>query len=1200
MNNTNCLMCKSPFLKEEINSSSDYKGSCMYSLNDCGLSPEQFEGQDGFLCQSCRSKQIQDKRLAKMRPACSHLEHPVCLKCKSRFKKQKKGYKRRSLKCLKISPEQFGGQDGYLCFTCVQVHVNKMRPPRTTGPPKEHVHVPVQWSSKRSLSQVKERPAKKKKREQTTDLKRLKIVVLRSIRKSHYDPIFRALLKIKSAKKACHRVLNTEVRKEIKAYPRTHLAQTVTAKHVADFSWDEVVDEASSHMPILVNVLKAALPDPSNHTTTGTFCGHLCRSMQQAYCFRNQRLGFILSLILYSLKPRAYSFIQGCVSLQLWKLGCSQKLNECLHVLGVCKGLHGTATAAIHIQKDPTETQKQWQRALSKQLKSSAADDEHSETREPSPCSQVQTGVLKSPVVDDMDADVFSDMTVSVDSISDSDAGSSSEGQEIPVAVDDRKTHKPAPCNEVQAGVLNSPETDDVADDAASEMSVSADDNSDNDAVSSPVAESASIVANVADLPSSSGRKHDSSIEATSHHRKDQASKVKHMPQLQLPHRPDPGYTIVCDNVLMQSAKRSNELKLQAAIFAVRNRVGFDQQMAYTMKHAEDIPLSCFLPTFSDWRNLKQRMCQILQHILKDHLPFLKGVTCSAPKRHLHSDALSKKSEIVSLGVIDENPFSTQGSVCMLESLHRFVPSYGEDLYPTACFGDGLSVAQMTDAKQTRVSGASAADRLEGLVQCPQDFHRRGVLLQDTMDRFFKEESATDRGTLFQLKQEFGHQSVKRNVMENFNHVEDLIQFCTRAFSIMLALKLIQEEDIPEPFPSSGAASHQKVWLTKFIWKIVDFVWPDIPSEDMNKACEQQGAGATLGFNGHNGDVENAINDDACKCGESTGEGMIRCSNRECGWFHYSCANVDGPVEGDWWCSAECQASKSSVYCKCHKKTEKEEVMIQCELQRHCSFNEWYHLECVGLGGAEDFPDEWYCSPECEQRGLDKSASDGVQEYSRALLFEGLCHLAFRDAVWEGDGPAILSHWRINTLQFWNNSHLKYFNLAHNMLAGVNGFYPARVAHDMTWNRVANLTGQADHNIGLDLVKEIPTEDYQEMLSQVQGVNPKHQGEHSSKLSETLCRDLDDIFLQSRFGIQKQRSEQARQKFDQDVQCFAASYTDDGLFDFVPGRHHKCFPFFKHSLDVKSPHIMGKKLLQLSKLMDMGRESVQSWSAAHT
>ena len=35
-----------------------------------------------------------------------------------------------------------------------------------------------------------------------------------------------------------------------------------------------------------------------------------------------------------------------------------------------------------------------------------------------------------------------------------------------------------------------------------------------------------------------------------------------------------------------------------------------------------------------------------------------------------------------------------------------------------------------------------------------------------------------------------------------------------------------------------------------------------------------------------------------------------------------------------------------------------------------------------------------------------------------------------------GDGPAIMSHWKFDLLQFWNKSHPKYLILAYQMLAG--------------------------------------------------------------------------------------------------------------------------------------------------------------------
>ena len=40
------------------------------------------------------------------------------------------------------------------------------------------------------------------------------------------------------------------------------------------------------------------------------------------------------------------------------------------------------------------------------------------------------------------------------------------------------------------------------------------------------------------------------------------------------------------------------------------------------------------------------------------------------------------------------------------------------------------------------------------------------------------------------------------------------------------------------------------------------------------------------------------------------------------------------------------------------------------------------------------------------------------------------------------------------------------------LVAGVRGFYPARICDEITWNRVANLKGGAGNNLALDLVNE--------------------------------------------------------------------------------------------------------------------------------
>lgn len=63
-----------------------------------------------------------------------------------------------------------------------------------------------------------------------------------------------------------------------------------------------------------------------------------------------------------------------------------------------------------------------------------------------------------------------------------------------------------------------------------------------------------------------------------------------------------------------------------------------------------------------------------------------------------------------------------------------------------------------------------------------------------------------------------------------------------------------------------------------------------------------------------------------------------------------------------------------------------------------------------------------------------RKGEDLVLNYTTALMWEGLNHLARKDAVREGDGPAMMESWKMDLIQFWSKSHPKYFNTAPNML----------------------------------------------------------------------------------------------------------------------------------------------------------------------
>ena len=54
------------------------------------------------------------------------------------------------------------------------------------------------------------------------------------------------------------------------------------------------------------------------------------------------------------------------------------------------------------------------------------------------------------------------------------------------------------------------------------------------------------------------------------------------------------------------------------------------------------------------------------------------------------------------------------------------------------------------------------------------------------------------------------------------------------------------------------------------------------------------------------------------------------------------------------------------------------------------------------------FLEVWFCSEECEYGG---DGTDGVLEYSKQVIYRGLCHLANRDFIREGDGPKMVAMW---------------------------------------------------------------------------------------------------------------------------------------------------------------------------------------------
>jgi len=63
---------------------------------------------------------------------------------------------------------------------------------------------------------------------------------------------------------------------------------------------------------------------------------------------------------------------------------------------------------------------------------------------------------------------------------------------------------------------------------------------------------------------------------------------------------------------------------------------------------------------------------------------------------------------------------------------------------------------------------------------------------------------------------------------------------------------------------------------------------------------------------------------------------------------------------------------------------------------------------------------------------------DPLDHQTRPLVFSGLCDIAHRDMIREGDGIVLNRDWRLRMLEFANN-HSNYFAISNKLLAGMNG-----------------------------------------------------------------------------------------------------------------------------------------------------------------
>ncbi|XP_061162619.1 uncharacterized protein LOC133171838 [Saccostrea echinata] len=654
------------------------------------------------------------------------------------------------------------------------------------------------------------------------------------------------------------------------------------------------------------------------------------------------------------------------------------------------------------------------------------------------------------------------------------------------------------------------------------------------------------------------------------------------------------GFCITWDNVgkmvkaCHQSTERQNKMMLWALAYCAENRIP-TTHLTNSYVNASDIPLQKFLPMEEDITEIKQRMEVIVARIIQKEMPYFNSCKVVPHIRHKFWRESSRKSKVINLGVCQENPSTTTGTIKIMEQLHEYVPRQGDELFQLICFGDGLSCERHNDAHMARSNGESMLSRLQGLQPQVQEFHKRMLLMQDLMDTFFHGSSAAVKGTLFHLKNVFGHRSVKKDVGETFNHAADFIKFVTHGYVLLATMDMCGMESIGDP-PNLPEDGDDDTLLTDVARRVVQLIWH---SPRVEKIL------------GSDADEEDSYIYCLCKIGKlyslylGDDVPMIYCSGIHCpgnNWFHLQCLHMedDDVPDEEFYCSDDCRKRAVYKYCNCHVDMGQYEPMVGCD-NPNCR-KEWYHLKCVGLKNAPGYllficSGKWFCSKECRIAGLKRNLKadtkeDGVFNYITALMFVGLMDLVRHDAVRENDGTAMMSHWRLDMILFHNNHHPKYVLLGHRLLAGVAGWLPERLAMDSIWNRTVNLAGGPGRNLECDMVNEFLNKEFKESLKDAGGNLTEETIHRHSQLAGGLGRVIDKAYAES---VEAHLSDFIRKdhtSYTKDLELFVKLLLPEQFFRYSLGRSFKSYPDFNFSIESRHPERLKKKLCQLSKRLD--------------
>ncbi|XP_066935606.1 uncharacterized protein, partial [Clytia hemisphaerica] len=188
---------------------------------------------------------------------------------------------------------------------------------------------------------------------------------------------------------------------------------------------------------------------------------------------------------------------------------------------------------------------------------------------------------------------------------------------------------------------------------------------------------------------------------------------------------------MICRRTML-IARQNTDLHMFNMI-AARNRVHPHISLlnlpANPPKSRSEINMHDYLPDSNFEKLLVDELEILVTRDVIKYVQEVKGWTDDLlPKiiKHDHMDAISKISEVHSLGIVNKSEQTTEGIIDIMEEQHKFLPILCNGLVRLLTAGDLVTVEREINTQIDKEDSFTSSQRLEGLIPILADVHTYG------------------------------------------------------------------------------------------------------------------------------------------------------------------------------------------------------------------------------------------------------------------------------------------------------------------------------------------------------------------------------------------------------------------------------------------------------------------------------------------